>query len=262
MSITTEIQRLRTNVNNIRQNTSDILDAIANKGVEIPAGSTLDDCTGLISQIGTGDENPDGSKKCLILANISNSNFLDIKNLTLFNNDKFIIKYRIYNYRGVFSIKNEDADTKFLAINDNNFYFDMNTGGGGGSWGAGPSPAFSDTLALKTLTIQYNENNTGSDQSDVSLEVNGVTSSSKWGPSSSWGYGKISCNTLRLFEGRIDNAYRSGIMDFFELSIYSDQNVLKYKFTPAEKEGIAGVYEEVNNTFYGETYHDNTIFCI
>ena len=51
MSITTEIQRLRTNVNNIRQNTSDILDAIANKGVAIPAGSTLDDCAGLISQI-------------------------------------------------------------------------------------------------------------------------------------------------------------------------------------------------------------------
>lgn len=51
MSITTEIRRLRTNVNNIRQNTSDILDAIANKGVTVPAGSTLDNCASLISSI-------------------------------------------------------------------------------------------------------------------------------------------------------------------------------------------------------------------
>ena len=57
MSITTEIQRLRTNVNKIRQDTSDILDAIANKGVTVPAGSSLDDCAGLVSQI-TGTATP------------------------------------------------------------------------------------------------------------------------------------------------------------------------------------------------------------
>ena len=54
MSLTTEIQRLRTNINNVRQDTSDILEAIANKGVTVPAGSNLDDCAGLIADIPTG----------------------------------------------------------------------------------------------------------------------------------------------------------------------------------------------------------------
>lgn len=54
MSLTTEIQRLRTNINNVRQDTSDILEAIANKGVTVPAGSNLDDCAGLVSQISSG----------------------------------------------------------------------------------------------------------------------------------------------------------------------------------------------------------------
>lgn len=59
MSIITEIQRLKTNIHNVRQNVSDILDAIANKGVTVPAGSKLDDCAGLIASIsgGGGDFN-------------------------------------------------------------------------------------------------------------------------------------------------------------------------------------------------------------
>jgi hypothetical protein len=57
MSLTTEIQRLRTNINNVRQDTSDILEAIANKGVTVPAGSNLDDCAGLVSQIHNTNDN-------------------------------------------------------------------------------------------------------------------------------------------------------------------------------------------------------------
>ena len=85
MSITTEIQRLRTNVNKIRQDTSDILEAIANKGVTVPAGSSLDDCAGLVSQItGTGAVLPD-----INLINGSFKNFfpLDIHTSNpIFNN--------------------------------------------------------------------------------------------------------------------------------------------------------------------------------
>ena len=55
MSITSEMQRLHTNINNIRENTDSILEAIANKGVTVPSGSKLDDVPGLIAQI------PDGS---------------------------------------------------------------------------------------------------------------------------------------------------------------------------------------------------------
>ena len=51
MSITSEIQRLRTNINNMRQNTDSILEAIANKGVTVPSGSKLDDVPGLIGDI-------------------------------------------------------------------------------------------------------------------------------------------------------------------------------------------------------------------
>ena len=54
MSITTEIQRLHTNINNIRENTGSILEAIANKGVTVPIGSTLADCAGLIGDISGG----------------------------------------------------------------------------------------------------------------------------------------------------------------------------------------------------------------
>lgn len=54
MSITSQLQRLRTNISNMRQNVSDILDAIQNKGVTVPANSNLSDCSGLIAQIPTG----------------------------------------------------------------------------------------------------------------------------------------------------------------------------------------------------------------
>ena len=54
MSITTEIQRLHTNINSIRGNTGSILEAIANKGVTVPSGSKLDDCAGLIASITGG----------------------------------------------------------------------------------------------------------------------------------------------------------------------------------------------------------------
>lgn len=54
MSITSEMQRLRTNINNIRENTDSILEAIANKGVTVPSGSKLDDVPGLIASISGG----------------------------------------------------------------------------------------------------------------------------------------------------------------------------------------------------------------
>lgn len=54
MSITSEMQRLHTNINNIRENTDSILEAIANKGVTVPSGSKLDDVPGLIAQIPYG----------------------------------------------------------------------------------------------------------------------------------------------------------------------------------------------------------------
>lgn len=51
MSIVSEIKRLHNNVINLRENTDSILEAIANKGVEVPSGSKLDDCPRLIGQI-------------------------------------------------------------------------------------------------------------------------------------------------------------------------------------------------------------------
>lgn len=54
MSIISEIKRLHNNVINLRENTDAILEAITNKGVEVPSGSTLDDCPGLIGSISGG----------------------------------------------------------------------------------------------------------------------------------------------------------------------------------------------------------------
>ena len=54
MSILSEIERLHNNVINLRENTDAIFEAIANKGVEVPSGSKLDDCPGLISSISGG----------------------------------------------------------------------------------------------------------------------------------------------------------------------------------------------------------------
>lgn len=54
MSLSTEIQRLKTNADGIVSDTHAILEAIAAKGVTIPEGSKLKDCPGLISSISSG----------------------------------------------------------------------------------------------------------------------------------------------------------------------------------------------------------------
>lgn len=51
MSLSTEIQRLKTNADGIVSDTHAILEAIAAKGVTVPEGSTLHDCPGLIDSI-------------------------------------------------------------------------------------------------------------------------------------------------------------------------------------------------------------------
>lgn len=53
MSIASEITRLQ----GVK---ADILTAIGDKGVTVPAGSALDDCPGLIASIPTGTSSPDG----------------------------------------------------------------------------------------------------------------------------------------------------------------------------------------------------------
>lgn len=54
MSLSTEIQRLKTNADGIVSDTHAILEAIAAKGVTVPEGSKLNDCPGLIGSISSG----------------------------------------------------------------------------------------------------------------------------------------------------------------------------------------------------------------
>lgn len=71
MSITYQLQRLRTNIANMRQDVSDILDAIRNKGVTVPSGSKLDDVPGLIASISDGGGRTTCNKR-LFLRNCTN----------------------------------------------------------------------------------------------------------------------------------------------------------------------------------------------
>lgn len=80
MSIASEITRLR----GVK---SDILTAISNKGVTVPAGSALDDCPGLIASIPSGSSIPDGYEAlpfCYMSGDVNVSSIAFVKEDTIY----------------------------------------------------------------------------------------------------------------------------------------------------------------------------------
>lgn len=197
---------------------------------------------------GGGSENPDGSIKKFALLNKNTSHFLEIPGT-------FQTKYK-YNFSclgwsgGLFGL---------IIPGSQAYYYRTLLGFRGTDSTAEGRTGLSGNYSVSGYSIgavnEYKITDNG--RLIFSLNSNGVEVFSD----DKEGLGNATSQTLNIF--RCYDGQDCGIGSFlsFEIKDENDEEII-YKFTPAEKEGVAGVYEEVTNTFYGETYHDNTIVCI
>ena len=204
---------------------------------------------------GGGGENPDGSIKCLGIMNCDSSHFLSIGGLTL---------TRLFTYE--FDFLSGSGGGMFGAVwNGSGAYYNRTVSGmrdngmfiiGGGSYGSSEYSVsgVSAGAKCKSITKQSNNNYT------FEIYKNGVlvgtnTAAITWNV--------VSATFLQIFKSWDNSEANCGKFTFLGLKIIDPSNdTIKYNFTPAEKEGVAGVYEEITGIFYGETYHDNSIVAL
>lgn len=205
---------------------------------------------------GSGSENPDGSIKKFALLNNNTSHFLNIP-VSLNNGMMFELKCMPGGGNGMFGIVAGDSGTYYtrtrLGLRNSTRYVYGNYPGNSSADFSFSGPVYGAILTYKLCYYGGVMN--------LELYVNGQLVTTE----SHSGYSVLSADKLFIFRCFDDENTpgNCGIFTFMGLKVSShDETELYHNFTPAEKGGVAGVYEEVTNTFYGETYHDNTIICI
>lgn len=204
-----------------------------------------------------GEENPDGSLRCTGIMNNNTRHFLNIP-VALNNGMMFEFTCMLGGGIGLFGIVKGGSGayytrTRLGLRNDNRYVW--------GNYPGNASADYSFSGAVNGAKLTYKLCYPGSDM-NLELYVNEqlVTTVSH-----THFDGELSADKLfifRCFDDANDPA-NCGTFLFMGLKISShDETELYYNFTPAEKEGIAGVYEEVTGIFYGEPYHDNSIVAL
>lgn len=197
---------------------------------------------------GGGGENPDGSTKKFVLLNKSSSEFLEIPGTF---QTKYNYEFSCLGYDGgLFGILNSSITTYYYKT----YLGFRNTGstaqgrqGYSGNWGASGY----STGALNTFKI------TDNGTLKFSVDSNGIQVFSD----SRSGYGNGIADKLYIF--RCYDTQVCGVGSFLELKILDENNEnILFDFLPAEKEGVAGVYDAINNVFYGDPYQDGKIVAI
>lgn len=202
--------------------------------------------------------NPDGSVKYFGLGNTHNSHFMEITNLSLYNNDIYEFSYVQGSGLGQFGVI---VNTGSQYYNNTLIGYDSNGNipvANGGSASGGWSISNSKTGCINKVRLQYDAAN---NRLYAEMYNNGVLVVSD---DYNVTYGSIASSTLRIFASRSQFTDRyCGTFLFLELKILDkDTNTLKYDFTPALKNEVSGLYESVNNIFYPETYNDGTISVV
>ena len=228
MSIASEITRLQ----GVK---SDILTAIADKGVTVPTGSMLDDCPDLIASISGGGDLPEGYKQCLYIKNLAQG---------------FIYSH----FSGDYIFTNVSKNDKIKC------YYEV--GDIGTSWIPDVSIIgyyFSDTNSNRSLRVRTNSSETRSIVNGFEKQIN---------------FSEIieSCKITKTYEGlTVNGSYISdqyignnaiGISTIFVVNnntiingklyyikIYDNNDKLKYNFIPAKKNDSIDVLLETKTGY-------------
>ena len=238
MSIASEITRLQ----GVK---SDILQAIANKGVTVPAGSALDDCPALIASIPTGGSLPAGYQQCQYVKNVAPGQIFSQGGAPYLITD--VSKDDIITFYYEIS---KDATSWIPEVKIISYYFSDTRSSRG-------IRVRTNSSENSTIINGFNTNQTLSGllksvlvtrYGNTSFDINGVSYSDSY-PG----------NTLRNLDliFYVDNAAVAGGKLFY-LRIYSIDKVLKHEFLPMKKNSTTDVlYDTVSGI---EFVLDNTKF--
>lgn len=204
---------------------------------------------------GGGDTNPDGSIKKIALLNKDVSHYMEINGLSLSRLLTYEFEYIQSGSGGLFGAIYEGTQAYYYrTVAGCKGY-----GGavlGGGTYNSGEYTVSGSTTGAKCKYVSKQNNNNYT----FEIYVNDILAGSN---TTSFAYGTPTVQKLYLFKCWDRSNNESGTFPFLGLKIKDpDDDSVKYNFTPAEKAGVAGVYEEITNTFYGEPYHDNSIVCL
>lgn len=245
MSIASEITRLQ----GVK---SDILQAISDKGVTVPAGSALDDCPGLIADIPTGAEPfPDGSKPVVAICNTDPTHYLPITNISV----KLYGKYEmdiLTGEQGSLFCTYSNTDSKWRLQIRANTYIDIqpNYGGYGGGDIVGLPNGLKGTYRLKLVS--------GESTKAGSYIVNDTVYAQ--GGDVSISYANFECDELRIFSNNGDTS--NGCRLCFGFRYYDENDTLVYDLKPAEKNGVVGMYDTISGVFHASPYNDGSIYAV